>query len=378
MSTYYQNNNYISRWWRSIDQKMVIAIIILFGFSLMLVTTSGPAVASRIGLDEHYFSSRQVIYLAVATFLIVIFSLLEKKWLKRIAILGFLFNTILLILVKFYGYEVKGAVRWINILGFSLQPSEFIKPFFAVVTGWLLSLKFEGEFPSFYISFLLYVFISTLLIIQPDFGMFIMVTAVFGIQLFVAGMPLFWIMLVLVGSAVGVMGAYFWLPHVANRINNFLDPEASENYQVSKSIMAFEHGGMYGRGPGEGAIKQVIPDSHSDFIFAVAGEEFGVIICLIIIGIFAFIVLRSLLKLINEEDKFSQFAAIGIIAQFGLQSVINIGVTLNLLPTKGMTLPFISYGGSSTLAISIAMGMLLGLTRQRTSLTRYKLQEIDL
>ena len=378
MSTYYQNNNYISRWWRSIDQKMVIAIIILFGFSLMLVTTSGPAVASRIGLDEHYFSSRQVIYLAVATFLIVIFSLLEKKWLKRIAILGFLFNTILLILVKFYGYEVKGAVRWINILGFSLQPSEFIKPFFAVVTGWLLSLKFEGEFPSFYISFLLYVFISTLLIIQPDFGMFIMVTAVFGIQLFVAGMPLFWIMLVLVGSAVGVMGAYFWLPHVANRINNFLDPEASENYQVSKSIMAFEHGGMYGRGPGEGAIKQVIPDSHSDFIFAVAGEEFGVIICLIIIGIFAFIVLRSLLKLINEEDKFSQFAAIGIIAQFGLQSVINIGVTLNLLPTKGMTLPFISYGGSSTLAISIAMGMLLGLTRQRMSLTRYKLQEIEL
>ncbi len=378
MSTYYQNNNYISRWWRSIDQKMVIAIIILFGFSLMLVTTSGPAVASRIGLDEHYFSSRQVIYLAVATFLIVIFSLLEKKWLKRIAILGFLFNTILLILVKFYGYEVKGAVRWINILGFSLQPSEFIKPFFAVVTGWLLSLKFEGEFPSFYISFLLYVFISALLIIQPDFGMFIMVTAVFGIQLFVAGMPLFWIMLVLVGSAVGVMGAYFWLPHVANRINNFLDPEASENYQVSKSIMAFEHGGMYGRGPGEGAIKQVIPDSHSDFIFAVAGEEFGVIICLIIIGIFAFIVLRSLLKLINEEDKFSQFAAIGIIAQFGLQSVINIGVTLNLLPTKGMTLPFISYGGSSTLAISIAMGMLLGLTRQRMSLTRYKLQEIEL
>jgi cell division protein FtsW len=281
-------------------------------------------------------------------------------------------------LVKFYGYEVKGAVRWINILGLSLQPSEFIKPFFAVVTGWLLSLKFEGEFPSFSICLLIYILISALLIIQPDFGTVVMVTAAFGIQLFVAGMPLFWITLILVSSAVGVMGAYFWLPHVANRINNFLDPETNENYQVSKSIMAFEQGGMYGRGPGEGAIKQVIPDSHSDFIFAVAGEEFGAIICLIIIGIFAFIVLRSLLKLLDEEDKFSQLAAIGVISQFGLQSVINIGVTLNLLPTKGMTLPFISYGGSSTLAVSIAMGMLLGLTRQRTSLTRYKLQEIDL
>lgn len=378
MSTYYQNNNYITRWWRSVDQKMIIAIIILFGFSLMLVTTSGPAVASRIGLDEQYFSSRQVIYLAGAAFLIVIFSLLEKKWLKRIAILGFLINVVLLMLVKFYGYEVKGAVRWINILGLSLQPSEFIKPFFAVVTGWLLSLKFEGEFPSFSICLLIYILISALLIIQPDFGTVVMVTAAFGIQLFVAGMPLFWITLILVSSAVGVMGAYFWLPHVANRINNFLDPETNENYQVSKSIMAFEQGGMYGRGPGEGAIKQVIPDSHSDFIFAVAGEEFGAIICLIIIGIFAFIVLRSLLKLLDEEDKFSQLAAIGVISQFGLQSVINIGVTLNLLPTKGMTLPFISYGGSSTLAVSIAMGMLLGLTRQRTSLTRYKLQEIDL
>lgn len=371
-------NNFIKLWWRSIDQQMIIALLILFCFSLMLLTTSGSAVASRIGLDEHYFSSRQIFYLAAASVLIVFFSSFDKKWLKRFAILGFVASILLLILVKFYGYEVKGATRWINILGLSMQPSEFIKPFFAIVVGWILSLKFEGEFPGFSICATLYLIVAFLLIIQPDFGMLVMITAVFGIQLFIAGMPLFWIILAAFMGIGGVTVAYFWLPHVTKRINSFLDPESSENYQVSKSIKAFEYGGLYGRGPGEGAVKQVLPDSHTDFIFAVAGEEFGAIICLIVIGIFAFIVLRALLKLMNEEDKFTQLAASGIIAQLGLQSIINIGVTLNLLPTKGMTLPFISYGGSSTLAIAIAMGMLLGFTKHKTSLVKYKIQNIDL
>ncbi|WP_341756320.1 MULTISPECIES: putative lipid II flippase FtsW [unclassified Candidatus Tisiphia] len=371
------SNNYLKWWWRSIDQQMIIALVILFIFSVMLVTTAGSAVANRIGLNEHYFASRQLIYLASASFLIIIFASFSRKWLKRLSILGFIASIVLLILVRFYGYEVKGAIRWINILGLSMQPSEFIKPFFAVVAGWILSLKFEGEFPSFSICIGLYAIIALLLIIQPDFGMLVMVTAVFGIQLFIAGMPIFWIILAAFMLLFGVTAAYFWLPHVAQRINSFFDPESISNYQVSKSIRAFEHGGLYGCGPGEGAVKQVLPDSHTDFIFAVAGEEFGAIICLIIVGIFAFIVIRSLLKLINEEDKFAQFAASGIIAQIGLQAIINIGVTLNLLPTKGMTLPFISYGGSSTFAIAIATGMLLGFTKYKTSLTNYKIQDID-
>lgn len=375
MTEYHSSkNSFLRQWWRSIDQQVVIALMILFSFSLMLVTTSGPAVASRIGLDEHYFSSRQLIYLSIAAAVILGFSLLNTKSLKRIAIIGFFLNIILLILVRFFGYEVKGAVRWINIFGVSMQPSEFIKPFFAVVSGWILALKFEDDFPSFTVCSVLYLLVASLLIIQPDFGMLVMVTTVFGVQLFVAGMPLFWIVLALVSSIFGVTGAYFLLPHVAKRINSFLDPDSSENYQVTKSLMAFEHGGMYGRGPGEGAIKQVLPDSHTDFIFAVAGEEFGAIICLIMIGVFAFIVLRSFIRLVNEEDRFVQLAATGIITQFGLQSIINIGVTLNLLPTKGMTLPFISYGGSSTIAISMAMGMLLAFTKRKTSLTKYKLQ----
>lgn len=371
-------DNAIKLWWRSIDQQIILALIILFVFSIMLVTTSGSAVAARIGLDEHYFSSRQIFYLGAAAILIILFSSFEQKWLKRFAILGFVISIILLILVRFYGYEVKGATRWINILGLSMQPSEFIKPFFVVVVGWILSLKFTSDFPSFSISLALYCLVALLLIIQPDFGMLIMVTAVFGIQLFIAGMPLFWIVLACFVSVAGVIGGYFWLPHVTKRINSFLDPDSSENYQISKSIRAFEHGGLYGRGPGEGAVKQVLPDSHTDFIFAVAGEEFGAIICLIIIGIFAFIVIRCLLRVMKEDDKFSQLAASGIIVQLGLQSIINIGVTLNLLPTKGMTLPFISYGGSSTLAIAIATGMMLGFTKHKTSLTKYKIQNVDI
>ena len=371
------SNNFIKLWWRSTDHQIIISLIILFAFSLMLVTTSGSAVAVRIGLEENYFASRQVFYLAAASGLILLFSCFNKKWLKRFAILGFIISIILLVLVKLFGYEVKGAVRWINILGLSIQPSEFIKPFFVVITGWILSLKFNSNFPSFTICMILYSIVATLLIIQPDFGMLVIITAIFGIQLFIAGMPIFWIILASFLGMIGVTIAYFWLPHVTQRINSFLDPDSSENYQVSKSLKAFEHGGLYGRGPGEGAIKQVLPDSHTDFIFAVAGEEFGAIICLIVIAIFALIVLRSFIKLLNEKDKFVQFAASGIIAQLGLQAIINMGVTLHLLPTKGMTLPFISYGGSSTLAIAIAVGMLLGFTRYRTPLNSYKIRNIE-
>ncbi len=223
---------------------------------------------------------------------------------------------------------------------------------------------------------LLYALVALLILIQPDVGMLILITAVFASQLFVAGFPIIWIMVALLAGFFGIFSAYFLLPHVASRINSFLDPVSNENYQISKSILAFEEGGLYGRGPGEGSVKQHLPDSHTDFIFAVAGEEFGAIICIMIIAVFAFIVLRSLARINNEQDKFIQLASVGIIAQFGLQAVINMGVTLNLLPTKGMTLPFISYGGSSTLAIGIAVGMLLGLTKHKTSLVKYKNSDI--
>ena len=371
-------NNFINRWWKVIDQQTIIAMVILLAFSLMLVTTASPAVANRIGLTDNYFSSRHLVFLALAVIIILTFSLLDKKWIRRLAIFGFLGSLLMLVLVKFYGFEVKGATRWINIGGFSYQPSEFMKPFFAVVTGWILSLHYYEEFPSFKVCFILFVSVAALLIIQPDFGMLVMVSAVFGIQLFVAGLPIIWLFIAIFASVFGSIGAYLLLPHVASRINRFLDPVNSENYQVTRSLEAFESGGLYGKGPGEGSVKQFLPDSHTDFIFAVAGEEFGAIICLMIIITFAYIVIRILINLLHEDDKFIQIAAIGIISQFGLQAVINMGVSLNLLPTKGMTLPFISYGGSSTLAISTGMGMLLGLTKRKASLVKYRLQNVEI
>ena len=371
-------NNFINRWWKVIDQQTIIAMVILLAFSLMLVTTASPAVANRIGLTDNYFSSRHVVFLTLAVIIILTFSLLDKKWIRRLAIFGFLGSLLMLVLVKFYGFEVKGATRWINIGGFSYQPSEFMKPFFAVVTGWILSLHYYEEFPSFKVCFMLFISVAALLIIQPDFGMLVMVSAVFGIQLFVAGLPIIWLFIAIFASVFGSIGAYLLLPHVASRINRFLDPVNSENYQITRSLEAFEPGGLYGKGPGEGSVKQFLPDSHTDFIFAVAGEEFGAIICLMIIITFAYIVIRILINLLHEDDKFIQIAAIGIISQFGLQAVINMGVSLNLLPTKGMTLPFISYGGSSTLAISIGMGMLLGLTKRKASLVKYRLQNVEI
>lgn len=371
-------NNFIKRWWKVIDQQTIIAMVILLAFSLMLVTTASPAVANRIGLTDNYFSSRHLVFLTLAVIIILTFSLLDKKWIRRLAIFGFLGSLLMLVLVKLYGFEVKGATRWINIGGFSYQPSEFMKPFFAVVTGWILSLHYHEDFPSFKVCFILFLCVAALLIIQPDFGMLVMVSAVFGIQLFVAGLPIIWLFIAIFASVFGSIGAYLLLPHVASRINRFLDPVNSENYQVTRSLEAFESGGLYGKGPGEGSVKQFLPDSHTDFIFAVAGEEFGAVICLMIIITFAYIVIRILANLLHEDDKFIQIAAIGIISQFGLQAVINMGVSLNLLPTKGMTLPFISYGGSSTLAISIGMGMLLGLTKRKASLVKYRLQNVEI
>lgn len=374
------HHNVITRWWRSVDQHLIISLALLFAFSIILAATASPAVANRIGLVDNYFAMRQVVYLSIGGILVISCSMLDKKWIKRFAILGFLFSLLMLVLVKFVGYEVKGATRWISIAGFSYQPSEFMKPFFAIMVGWILSLKYQDPSLESQVNITLisiYSAIALLLILQPDFGTLVLMTSVFILQLFVSGLPMIWLFMAFIIGIFGISASYFMLPHVAARINKFLDPAAGENYQVTRSIMAFEHGGIYGVGPGEGVIKQNLPDSHTDFIFAVSGEEFGAIISIVIIMIFAYIVLRTIMKLMDEYDKFIQFASLGIIAQFGLQAAINIGVTLNLLPTKGMTLPFISCGGSSTLSTSLAIGMLMGLTKRKARIRQFRLQNIE-
>lgn len=368
------NHNFIQlaiwKWWRSIDQQLLIATSILIGISILLVTTASSSVAIRIGASEDFFATRHLAYVGISAVCLLLFTMLSNESAKKIAILGFIINVGLLILVKFYGYEVKGARRWINILGFSLQPSEFIKPCFAVFTGWVFSC-FTHKNVSFVVSAAVYLLVAVLLIIQPDLGMLITLTGIWGVQLFIAGLPYIWIIGAFISMTIGMLLAYEFLPHVTARIDSFLNPNLHENYQVSQSLNAFKHGGLFGTGPGEGTIKHNIPDSHADFIFAVAGEEFGSVLCSFISLVFAFIVLRGIIGLIRKKDEFTILASAGILSQLALQSIINMGVSLNLLPTKGMTLPFISYGGSSTISIGIAIGMLLTFSKTNITNTRY-------
>ena len=360
------NRNPFSAWWWTIDRLILSSILIIIAVSAVMVATASPAIADRIGLNSFYFIRRQLVYLCVALVTIFVISSLSIESIRRIAIIGFGLCLILMVIVLFKGLEIKGAKRWISLPGFSMQPSEFIRPFFIVITGWILSLKYtEPNFPAFRISLILYVVVMVLLLLQPDFGMSMTISAVWGAQLFLAGLSILCIISVGLISLFWLIAAYIFLPHVSKRINSFLDPSGSENYQIKKSIEAFINGGFYGKGPGEGTVKQSLPDSHTDFIFAVIGEELGAIACLIVIGLFAFVVLRGFYRIAEERNMFVAFAVAGLLMQFGMQSIINMGVTLRIMPTKGMTLPFISYGGSSMIAISVSVGMILGMTRKR-------------
>ena len=366
----------LARWWNSADQGILYALVALFSFGILLLTAASPAAAGRIGVSEYFFITRQLIFLLIAIVCMAITSMLDKKSIRRLAVLGFFINIVLLILVKLYGYEIKGARRWINLLGISVQPSEFIKPCFFVLSGWILSVKFDNKyFPSIAISSILYALVAFLLVIQPDIGMLLLISASWMIQVFVSGMPIIAVMAVIVLGSLALWVAYIFLPHVAHRINTFLSGDISNNYQVSKSILAYEKGGLVGLGPGEGIVKHSLPDSHTDFIFAVAGEEFGSITCMFISFIFAFIVIRTLILLTKEDDHYVVLSALGIISAFAIQAIINMSVTLNLMPTKGMTLPFISYGGSSLVAMAINMGIIISFTRKKVNRYKYNFLE---
>jgi cell division protein FtsW len=369
---------FFNNWWRSVDQPLIFSILILLSFSSMLVTTAGPAVAAKIGLIESYFIQKHMVFVFISIMIIFSISLLDKKKMIIFGITLLLFDILLLIITKFYGYEVKGAKRWISLFGFSLQPSELVKPALIIVNAWLLSIKDDVEFSAIWVSIGIYAIIAALVITQPDLGMLITITAVWAIQLFISGMPFILILICAFLCFSLITVAYYLLPHVAQRINGFLDPDQHENYQVGKSLLAFKNGGIYGRGPGEGVVKQVLPDSHTDFIFAVAGEEFGAIICSLLICLFAFIVIRGMIHVMRQEDKFMIYSCIGLLFQIASQSIINIGVNLNLLPTKGMTLPFISSGGSSMIAVSLCFGMLVALTRRKTNLTKFRAMKFDI
>lgn len=359
----------LGRWWWTVDRWTLLALGLLIAFGLILTMAASPAAGGRIGLDGFHLAKRQLVLIPLAAAILFGTSILSVKQVRRLAVIGFLGSIVMLVATLFLGTEIKGAVRWISIAGFSLQPSEFVKPTFAVAAAWMFAAaKEEDGFPGTWISTFLYLLVATLLILQPDLGQTVVVTAVWAGQFFLAGLPLLLVVGLAVFGIAGLIGAYFLLPHVAARIDGFLDPEAGDRYQVNRSLEAFSNGGLLGTGPGEGSVKNLLPDSHSDFIFAVAGEEFGALVCLFIVMLFAIVVLRGMQRLWGENSLFVLLAASGLLFQFGLQALINMGSTLHLMPTKGMTLPFISYGGSSLLALAFGMGMLLALTRKRGAL----------
>ncbi len=361
-----RNTTALGRWWWTIDRPMVIAIMLLISMGVFLIAAASPPVAQRIGLPDFYFVTRHQIFLGLSIFVMVAVSMVDHHNIKRIALIGLALSLLVMLLLPLIGYENKGAIRWVRIAGLSLQPSEFMKPCFAVVMAWIFSQHFTSrKVPAYRIAMGVYAFTIMLLILQPDFGMSVTVTAVFGVQFFLAGMPFIWVAGMASFALVGAIAAYQFLPHVTQRIDRFLDPTTGDNYQVQQSLEAFRQGGLIGKGPGEGVVKQSIPDAHTDFIFAVVGEEFGMVVCMAIMVLFAFIVLRGLLRLREETDHFTIIAVAGILTQFGMQAFINMGVAVNLLPAKGMTLPFLSYGGSSLMAVALGMGMMLALTRRK-------------
>lgn len=358
-------------WWWGIDRFTLFVLIALLLAGYVLVLAASPGVAERIGAGSRdLFALRQVVWLVLAFGVLLGVSLLSVRQVKWLAVLGLLAALAATAATLVIGVEIKGARRWLALPGLSLQPSEFLKPTLAIVCAILLA---EGKLAAASGrrwlatggALGLALLGGALLKAQPDIGMLAVLAAVLFVQFFVSGLNL--VLVFLVGLLVlGALGAaYALLPHVQSRVHRFLFPEGTDTYQIDAALRAFGNGGLFGVGPGEGRVKTSLPDAHSDFIFAVAGEEFGMIACLVLILLFGAIVVRGLLRLLAEPDLFVVLAASGLLAGFGLQAFVNMGSTLNLIPTKGMTLPFVSYGGSSLLAIAFGMGALLALTRRR-------------
>ena len=362
------NKSRLANWWWTVDKVTLCIVLAIVFIGAFLVFSASPSVARTIHAGDYHYIKRQMVFIVAALFVLIFLSMQKLKTIRRLAIIGYVGAFVLTLATLFFGHETKGAARWLYIGGFSLQPSEFIKPTFVVVSAWLLegSKKFE-DFPGGVLSAGLFVLTVGILLSQPDVGMTIVVSSIWGFQLFLAGLPMLLVGVLGIIAVIGCVAAYFTFDHVHTRVQAFLATGDSLPYQVEKSLKAFESGNLLGRGPGEGIVKLHLPDAHTDFIFAVAGEEFGVWLCVILVALFSIIVIRSLLLSLKDNNLFIIYASAGLAASFGLQGIINMASTLHLMPTKGMTLPFVSYGGSSLLASAVCIGMLLAITRRNSS-----------
>ena len=354
-----------AEWWWTVDRTTLSLVLLLLLAGFVLSFAASPPVAERIGLDSLHFVWRHAVYTPLAAVTMIGISFLTPRQVRRAALLLLLVCLALMVAVLFVGEEIKGSRRWLFIGGISIQPSEFMKPAFIVITAWLFA---EGsrrpDVPGRMLAIVLLIITAALLVAEPDLGQTILFVSVWLALFFLAGLNLVFVFAL---GAVGLAGmgtAYFVFPHVAGRINRFLDPESGDNYQIVTAMQSFERGGWSGTGPGEGIMKRVLPDSHTDFVFAVVGEEFGILLCLLIVTLFAILIMRGMLQAFRRNNAFERMAVAGLITQIGVQAFINMGVNLNLLPAKGMTLPFISYGGSASLSAAVTMGFLLALSRR--------------
>ena len=355
----------LADWFWTIDRFFLALFLFLMGIGFMLSFAASPAVAERIGLEPFHFVKRHAAFMIPSIAVMLGLSFLTPRQVRRTAIILLIVALAMMLLALFFGVEVKGSRRWVTLAGLSIQPSEFMKPAFVVVCAWLFAEHArQPEIPGNLFAIILFGIVAALLVAQPDLGQTILTTAVWGGMFFMAGMPWLWIIVLGVGGAGGLVSAYYVFPHVAGRIDKFLTGEG-DTFQIDTAREAIIRGDWFGQGPGEGIVKRIIPDAHTDFIFSVAAEEFGIVFCIALVTIFTVLVLRGLSHAYRERNDFNRFAVAGLVLQMGIQSIINIGVNLELLPAKGMTLPLISYGGSSMVAICVTAGFILALTRHR-------------
>ena len=357
----------VGKWWWTVDRWNLTAILLLMLIGSILVLSASPSVALRLdGVSSYYFIKKHLMFLPISILVLLSFSIMMPKNILKISLLIFVFSVILTSFTLIYGQEIKGSRRWLQLSGLSMQPTEFLKPTFVIVTAWLFSLRFrKNHHMAGYASFILLLSLMFITASQPDNGMTIILFCVWSIQLIIAGASMRSIIFVLVSFVTILCFLYLSSINFQHRVDSYLDPSIGDRFQIEKSLEAFKRGGMLGVGPGEGSIKEDIPDVHTDFILAIAGEEYGVIVCLLIVGIFAFIVIRGSVLVLKNKSLFAILSVSGLLSQFGLQAFVNIASTLQIIPTKGMTLPFISYGGSSLVAMSLGMGIMLCLTKKR-------------
>ena len=357
----------IIHWWHTVDRVSLAFVLGLFGIGVLLGLAASPPLAAKNGYMPLHYVNRQLVFGILAITVMFLFSMLSPKMLRRLGVIGFLLSFIALAFLPIFGTDFgKGSIRWYSLGFSSIQPSEFLKPFFVIITAWLISVSFEiNGPPGKAISFLIAILVSIFLVIQPDFGQASLILASWGMIYFVAGAPLLLLLIVAISIFLAGIFAYSISEHFARRIDGFLSAKIDPNTQIGYATNAIQEGGIFGVGVGEGIVKNILPDAHTDFIIAVAAEEYGLLFVLLIIFIYLTITIRCLFRLIRERNTFIRLAGTGLAVLFASQALINLGVAVRLLPAKGMTLPFISYGGSSLLAGGIALGMLLAFTRER-------------